>query len=134
VLIGRGIGFKVRGVRALTIAMTVASALLIAAHFLRTGSYLLAAPSAVFPALLLLRTRLAVRIVQLLLILAAAEWLRTIALIAAERQAFAQPWMRMALILGAVAAVTFTSAVLLGRRFLRAEDRPARRDEGEAST
>jgi hypothetical protein len=118
-LIARGIGFKVGSVRAFSIGMTVVSALLIAAHFLRSGSYVLTAAGALFPALLILRNRMAVRIVQLLLILAAAEWLRTLVLIALERQALSEPWLRMALILCVVAALTIASAVLLGRSFLR---------------
>ena len=105
--------------RALSIGMTVVSALLIAAHFLRTGAYVLTAAGALFPAILILRNRTAVRIVQLLLLLAAAEWLRTLLSIALERQALDQPWLRMALILAAVAAITVASAVLVGRSFLR---------------
>jgi hypothetical protein len=128
VLIPRSIGFKVGTVRALSIGMTVVSALLVAAHFLRSGSYVLTVAGALFPALLVLRNRLGVRIVQLLLILAAAEWLWTLTLIALERQALGQPWIRMAFILGAVAALSIASALLLGRWFFRAVEAPGKRE------
>jgi hypothetical protein len=118
--------------RAFSVGITIVSAVLIAAHFLRSGSYVLTAAGALFPALLLLRTRLAVRIVQLLLIIAAAEWLRTLVLIALERQAVGEPWMRMAFILGAVAVLTLASAVLLGRWFSTAGEL-AQRDHRQSS-
>ena len=107
--------------RALSIGLTVLSALLIAAHFFRSGSYLLTAVGALFPALLLLRRRFAVRVVQALLFVAALEWIRTLILLAMDRQAMGQPWIRMALILGTVAGVSVVAALLIGRRFGRAD-------------
>lgn len=76
---------------------------------------------------------MAVRIVQLLLILAAAEWLWTLAQIALERQALGQPWVRMALILGTVAAVSVASAVLLGRWFVPTGGLTTRHDHRQRS-
>jgi hypothetical protein len=133
VLIARGIGFKVGSVRILSIGMTILSALLIAAHFLRTGSYVLTVAGAVFPALLLFRNRTAVRVVQVLLILAAAEWLRTLVLIALEREALGEPWLRMALILGAVGALSGAAAVLLGHSFASTIEASAERHERQPS-
>lgn len=100
--------------RALSIVMTVVSALLIAAHFLRSGPYVLVAVGALFPLLLMFKSRIALRVVQFLLILSAAEWIRTLASIALLRQALGEPWIRMAVILGVVAAFSLASAVLLG--------------------
>ncbi|MGZ8211408.1 MAG: hypothetical protein ACXW2I_18245 [Burkholderiales bacterium] len=92
------------------------SALLIAAHFFRSGSYVLAAAGLLFPALLAIRTPLALRLVQLLLLACAAEWVRTLASIAVDRQALGQPWVRMAAILATIAALNVLAAYLLGAR------------------
>jgi hypothetical protein len=104
-----------RDMRVLPIVTTVISALLIGAHFLRSGSYWIAAAAVLFPAILVFRHRAAVWFVQALLLVAAVEWLRTIAIIALERQAYGQPWSRAAAVLGAVAALSVASAFLLGR-------------------
>jgi hypothetical protein len=100
---------------ALAIGMTAVSALLIAAHFFRSGSYVLAAIGLLFPALLFISKPVAVRVVQVLLLVCALEWLRTLASIAAERQALGMPWARMAFVLAAVASFSVASAFLLGR-------------------
>ena len=105
--------------RTLSIVTTVISALLIAAHFLRSGAYVLTAAAALFPVLLLLKTEVALRIVQALLLLITGEWLHTLAVIALQRQALGEPWMRMGAILAAVAALSLTSAYLLGRAWRR---------------
>jgi hypothetical protein len=87
------------------------SALLIAAHFLRSGSYILVAVGLAFPALLALRTRWAARVVQVALICAGIAWVHTLLTLAAARQAAGAPWTRLALILGGVALFTFLSAL-----------------------
>ncbi|TKB46792.1 hypothetical protein FCL40_17205 [Ferrimonas sediminicola] len=77
--------------------------LVLAAHFLRYGNALVAAPIALLPALLLLRRHWSVMVVQLGLVLSTLlVWLPTAHRLISMRLAFDQPWMRMALILGAV--------------------------------
>ncbi len=58
------------------------------------------------PLLLALPGRWPVRLLQVLLLGAAAEWVRTAARLAAGRMAAGEPWLRLAAILAAVAAVT----------------------------
>ena len=99
--------------RILGIVLTVVSSLLICAHFLRAGWYPLILPGLAFPLLLLFRKTWATRIVQVLLVLAAAEWIRTLVMIAGQRRANGEPWTRMAIILGFVALVTAASALVL---------------------
>ncbi len=94
----------------------ILSALLIAAHFLRTGAMGLVLVCLLLPALLLLRRAWAVTVVQIYLVLATLEWLRTLSNNMAERQASGEPWLRMALIIGAVAAFTAMSAWLVRKR------------------
>jgi hypothetical protein len=91
----------------------VLSSWLIAAHFLRTGAMglvilCLAAPSCLFSRQAWSRT-----VVRVFLVLATVEWLRTLAGNVAERQATGEPWLRMALIIGAVSAFTAMSVWLL---------------------
>mgnify|MGYP006420147441 FL=1 len=101
----------------LRITPVLFSALLIAAHFLRTGATGLALLCLVVPALLALRQTWAPTVVRVFLVLATLEWLRTLATNVSERQATGEPWLRMAVILGAVAAFTAMSAwVVRGRR------------------
>lgn len=96
------------------LAPAIVSGILIAAHFLRSASYVLAGIGALFPVLLLANRRWATRTVQVLLMLAAVEWLRTLAEIAIQRHAAGEAIARMAFILGAVAAFTLWSAFAAG--------------------
>jgi len=89
------------------------SAILIAAHFLRSGNILVTIVCLAAPLLLLVRTP-AVRIaVQIMLVIAAAEWVRTAFVIAQERAASGAPVTRMFVILGSVALFTLLSAIPL---------------------
>lgn len=91
--------------------------LLLAAHFLRgmeVGATLVAA--LVVPALLAVGSRWALRVGQLVLAAGAVEWLRTAAVLIGDRQADGEAWTRLAIIIGAVAALTVAAAVLLGTR------------------
>ena len=90
----------------------VLSALLLGAHFLRMGMMPLVALSVAFPFILLLRRAWAARLVQILLVLGALEWIRTLTVLAAARWASGQPWVRLVVILGVVAAFTGGSALL----------------------
>ena len=99
--------------RFLRTALVVLSAIILAAHFLRSGDILLMAGSLVFPLLLLVRQLWAVRLVQLLLLLGSVEWIRTTIDLIHERQALGMTWDRLAFILVAVALLTAASAVVL---------------------
>jgi hypothetical protein len=88
------------------------SFLLAAAHFYRADSIAIAVLCLSAPALLVFRRPVAVRIVQVLLMFAAAEWLRTLFVLVQLRQQMELPWTRLALILGAVIFLTAVSALL----------------------
>ncbi|GBE57674.1 hypothetical protein BMS3Abin01_00595 [bacterium BMS3Abin01] len=92
------------------------SALLMAAHFLRAGSLPLVILSLTFPLLLLTGRLWAVRLVQAVLVLAALEWLRTLAAIVDERQAVGESWTLAAVIIGSVALFAVAAALILQRR------------------
>ncbi len=100
---------------ALRVTPLVISALVIAAHFFRSGNYGFVIFALLCPLLLTTRQRWAVVAVQALLGIAAIEWVRTAASIAHDRAAFGAPTARMFIILGAVALFTALSALPLRR-------------------
>ena len=100
------------------------SFLLLGAHFYRAGLVPLAAISIVFPLLLFLKKSWVPRLFQLLLLVGAAEWLRSLYFLAAMRIAWDQPWTRLGIILGAVALLTALSGLMFNNRKLRSYYQP----------
>lgn len=94
----------------------ILSLLLIAAHLLRWGGPPLAALPLLLVPLVFLRADWAGRVLQAALGLAALEWVRTAVVIAQERQAAGAPFLRMLLILAAVAATTALAAWMAAPR------------------
>ena len=98
----------------------ILSFVLLAAHFYRSG---LVVPAAICVALLLLlifRKPWVPKLFQLLLVLGALEWLRSLYYFAAMRIAWDQPWTRLAIILGAVALFTALSGLVFNNKAVRA--------------
>jgi hypothetical protein len=93
----------------------VLSTLAIAAHFFRAGMFAIVLFVLVAPLLVITREKVLIRIVQLLLLAAAAEWIRTAVVLAHERIAYGLPVTRMLVILGMVALLTTMSALPLPR-------------------
>ncbi|MCP3889857.1 MAG: hypothetical protein GY702_13430 [Desulfobulbaceae bacterium] len=88
------------------------SFLLIAAHFQRAGFSSLAIICLLSPCLLYFTRPWAVRVVQLLLVLSAIEWLRTVVYLVQLRQEAGMPFTRLAIIIGGVALCTLASAFI----------------------
>ncbi len=95
------------------------AALVLAAHFHRAGDLLLTLAAGALALLLCVPRRWAARLVQVGLLAGALEWLRTAAALVAARQAMGQPFLRLALILGAVALFTALAAAVFRARPLR---------------
>lgn len=93
------------------VVLIVLAFLLLAAHFSRAGSNVLAGVSLVFPLMLLLREPWAGWTLRIALILGGFEWLRTLVRLVSQRRSTGDEWVRMAVILGAVALVTFLAAM-----------------------
>lgn len=104
---------------ALLVTPVVLSCLLMAAHVLRSGMLLVAAGFAVLPFLLLVRRPWVPLVMQVVLLVAAAEWLRTLVALARGRIAAGEPWIRMAVILGAVIVVTLGAVLAVRHPRLR---------------
>lgn len=98
----------------LKIVMVIISSLLIGAHFFRWGNYPLVILALVCPIILAVRKTIATRFVQLLLVLASIEWVRTLLTLVAERRAAGMAWTRLSVILGAVSVFTIFSAIMIG--------------------
>lgn len=89
----------------------ILSALLLGAHFSRAGLMPLALAIVLFPAILLTRRAWVARLMQFVLIVGAAEWVRTLLVLVAARRDVGQPWTRLAIILGCVALFTLVSGL-----------------------
>jgi len=105
--------------RGLAYTCVVVSFLLLAAHFSRHDLSLLAPLCLAIPLLLLVRRSWVPGLLQLLLLVGVLEWLRTVLFLAAQRMDTGDPWLRMGLILAAVALFTFASAMLLRTEAVR---------------
>jgi hypothetical protein len=87
--------------------------LLLAAHFFRAGWIALVPPCIGLAALLFVRLAWVRGVAVLALALAAAEWLRTLAVLVADRMASGQPVARLVVILLTVAMATLLAALPL---------------------
>ena len=101
------------------ISLYIVTVSLIAAHFLRVGDTVGVALCVATPFLFFVRQHWSLLLLQALAYVAAAVWLVTAWQIAAERFSFGQPWLRAALILVAVAAVSALAGGLLRSRSLQ---------------
>lgn len=98
------------------------SALLLGAHFLRFGQYELALLCLALLPLLWVKRPWAARVMQIILLLGAAVWVQTTIGLLHARILSGQPYLRLVIILGTVAAFTLFAAMLfqtgrLQRRF-----------------
>jgi hypothetical protein len=90
----------------------VLSLVILGAHFMRYGNWVGVFLFLALTALLFVRQAWVARLMQVVLVLGAFEWVRTLYELVQVRAAHGQPYVRMTLILAAVAAVTFCSALL----------------------
>jgi prepilin signal peptidase PulO-like enzyme (type II secretory pathway) len=95
------------------------SFLLLAAHFLRAGQVFVVIVLIALLLLLFLRTFWVPWVMQVVLLLGAAEWLFTLYSVAQVRIASGMPWVRMAIILGVVALFTALSSLVFRSKALR---------------
>lgn len=95
------------------------SFLLMAAHFFRAGQTGVVIVLLASLLLLTLRKAWVPRVIQLVLLLGAVEWVRTLISVAQIRIELDMPWMRMAIILGAVAVFTALSCLVFRSEALR---------------
>ena len=103
--------------RAMIMSFASLFCLILAAHFLRMGAMPGVVVCLALPLVTVLtRARWALRSLQAMLLIGSASWVVTALRIGAQRRAAGEPWLRMALILGTVAALSALAAALLSRR------------------
>ena len=90
----------------------ILSMIVIGAHYLRSGPIALVLLAISLPFLLFVKKAWVARLIQLVLMLGALEWIRTLFDLVAERQALGEAWTRLAIIIGAVALFTGCSALV----------------------
>ena len=98
--------------KALIYLPVVLSLVVLGAHFMRYGNWIAVFGSLALVALLIVRQPWVARLMQVALVLGALEWVRTLLELAEMRAVLGQPFTRMSVILGVVAAVTLCSALL----------------------
>ncbi len=108
-----------RGRVLLRLAPPVLALLVLAAHFLRAGEYIVVALLVALIALLAVPRWWAARLVQLVLVLGTIEWIMTLAELAFERMVQGEPAARLIAILGTVAVLTAASALVFRTAPLR---------------
>ena len=104
---------------ALWLVPVVLSLVILGAHFMRYGSSMGVIGSLVLVDLLMVRRPWVARLMQVVLILGALEWVRTIYELAQVRAALGQSSTRMIVILSVVVAITICSALLFQSQALK---------------
>ena len=102
----------------------VFSSLLLGAHFLRQGLMPIVILALLLPVLLFFRRAWIARLVQIILVLGAFEWIRTMLILVDGRRSAGEPWTRLAIILVTVAVFTGCSALLFRCGSLKTRYKP----------
>jgi len=97
---------------AVQLSAVVLSLLVLGAHLVRAGGACFVLPVLALLPLLFLRRPWVARTVQAALVLGALEWIRTLVLLYQVRVEEGRDYVRMVIILGVVAVVTFSSALV----------------------
>ena len=106
--------------RALALLIVPAVGLaLLAAHFMHAGLLPLAVLTVLLIGLLAVRRPWAARAVQVVLAVAVIEWVLTASTLAQLRMRHDEPYLRLVLILGAVAVFTAVGAAIFQHRALK---------------
>jgi len=100
------------------IAISLA-ALVLGAHFLRDGNILLTVVFALSPLLLLIKQRWVLWVLQAIAYVGAVLWLQTAIQILNQRLLLGEPWLRMVIILGVVAAFSVFAGVLMNGKVMQ---------------
>ena len=103
---------------ALRIALFVAAALLLGAHFLRQGNLAMVALCLAAPLLFFYHRRWVLLLLQVMAYGAAATWIVTLLHVVEQRQLTGRPWTAAAAILASVALLSLVAGLLLNSRSL----------------
>ncbi len=102
----------------------VLAMLVLGAHYFRGGSYAATAVCLIAPVLFVLRRPWSVVASRAVLAAACGVWVVTATRLAQTRRAFGEPYLRLVLILGGVAALTALAALVLPGARRRGREAP----------
>lgn len=105
---------------ALRISLFTVAALLLGAHFLRAGNFLMVAVCVASPLLFFYRRRWSLIALQLMAYCASATWIAVAIDLVQMREQLGQRWTAAAIILGSVALFTLVAGLLLNSRKITA--------------
>ena len=103
---------------------------MLGAHFMRGSEPFLTIVCILTPFILLIKKRFSLILVQVMAYAGGSVWIYTIIEIARRRIEYGQPWIRMAIILGAVALITVLAGLLLNSRKMK-EKYPLNKETGD---
>lgn len=101
------------------LTLLILSFLILAAHFSRADNLVLMILCLLVPALLFIKRRWVLLVIQILLYFGVLVWIHAIIQIASERINLGQSWLRMAIILSIVALITGVSGLLLNSNVIK---------------
>lgn len=97
----------------------VLSLAILGAHFMRYGNSIGVIGALLLIALLIVRRPWVARLMQVVLVLGALEWIHTLYELVQVRAAYGQPFTRMIVILGIVVVINLCSALLFQSQALK---------------
>lgn len=97
----------------------ILSFLLLAAHFSRANLSVLIIPTLLLPFLLFMKKAWVARVIQIALVIGAAEWIRAIFEYVNIRQQLGEDWTKLAVILSGVALFTLLSALIFQSKSMK---------------
>jgi len=93
--------------------------ILMAAHFGRANMLVLQIVSLAIPVLLLWKSKISARLIQIFLILYGFEWIRTLIYYARIRSESGESWLRLAIILGIIAGLNFVTCLVFRTKSMK---------------
>ena len=93
--------------------------LLMAAHLSRANMFIFQIISLMVPFLLIWKSKISARAVQLCLVLYGLEWIRTLINYARIRAENGEDWFRLALILGVVTIFNFATILVFRSKYMK---------------
>jgi hypothetical protein len=108
--------------------LLILSFVILGAHFLRSGNWLVMVICVLAPLLLIVRKRWSLLVVQLFAYVGAGIWINTALVLSRKRIIAGAPWGRLVLIMGLVALFTALSGYLLNAPGVK-EKYPSKEDQ-----
>ena len=105
--------------RILIVLPIILCSLLIAAHFGRANLSILQIVSLLVPLLLIWKSKISARIIQLALLLYGLEWIRTLIFYVRIRTENSEDWIFLALILGTVIVLNFATILVFRTKYMK---------------